>query len=104
MGGTNNLNRDPATVCLERMGMTPKPYGPRCDFGRRHVWMRPPDSTEEQDYCLRCGVVSSLHPVSMSPRPDRWEPREETTSRRVDSVTRARMVLEHPGLTGGAAA
>jgi hypothetical protein len=39
-----------------------------------------------------------------APRPVEWKPREESEPCRVDSVTRARMVLEHPECSGGAAA
>jgi hypothetical protein len=31
-----------------------------------------------------------------TPRPAEWKPCEESEPRRVDSITRARMVLEHP--------
>jgi hypothetical protein len=57
---------DPATTYLERMGMTPRPYTPRCCFGRAHEWVRPPGADECQDLCARCAVVGSEHPVSLA--------------------------------------
>lgn len=57
---------DPATLYLERMGMSPRAYKPRCVFGQQHTWIRPPGASEDQDVCSRCGVVGSQHPLSLA--------------------------------------
>jgi hypothetical protein len=49
-----------ATEALARMGMTPRPYTAKCQFGRSHLWVRPAGAEECEDYCARCGSLSSL--------------------------------------------
>ena len=55
---------DHVTPALQRMNMVPKPYRPRCNFGRSHIWIMPPGAADEQSYCCECGSVSSAYPFS----------------------------------------